>query len=51
MEGLTGYLWRQVHAAFSLGGQILHALSFPNATCTFQRKELDEIDPDHNAGL
>ncbi len=52
MEGLTGYLWRQVHAAlFGPADKYFTPFLSPNATCTFQRKELDEIDPAHNAGL
>ena len=52
MEGLTGYLWRQVHAAlFGPADKYFTPFLSPNATRTFQRKELDEIDPAHNAGL
>ena len=52
MEGLTGYLWRQVHAAlFGPADKYFTPFLSPNATHTFQRKELDEIDPAHNAGL
>ena len=52
MEGLTGYLWRQVHAAlFGPADKYFTPFLAPNATRTFQRKELDEIDPAHNAGL
>ena len=51
-EGLTGYLWRQVHAAlFGPADKYFTPFLSPNATRTFQRKELDEIDPAHNAGL
>ncbi|MFQ9052991.1 MAG: hypothetical protein ACLR5H_07300 [Oscillospiraceae bacterium] len=46
MEGLTGYLWRQVHAAlFGPADKYFTPFLSPNATRTFQRKELDEIDP------
>ena len=52
MEGLTGYLWRQVHAElFGPADKYFTPFLSPNATCTFQRKELDEIDPEHNRGL
>ena len=45
MEGLTGYLWRQVHAElFGPADKYFTPFLSPNATCTFQRKELDEID-------
>ena len=52
MEGLTGYLWRQVHAElFGPADKYFTPFLSPNATCTFQRKELDEIDPEHNRGI
>ena len=44
MEGLTGYLWRQVHAAlFGPADKYFTPFLSPNATRTFQRKELDEL--------
>ena len=52
MEGLTGYLWRQVHAAlFGPADKYFTPFLSPNATRTFQRKELDEIDPDGTLGI
>lgn len=52
MEGLSGYLWRRVHAElFGPADKYFTPFLSPNATCTFQRKELDEIAPEHNQGL
>ena len=49
MEGLTTYLWRQVHRTI-FGGVDKYFTPFlsPNANLCFQRKELDEIqdEPD-----
>lgn len=46
MEGLTGWRWRQVqHEMF--GGAALYVAPFvsPNGNFSFQRKELEELDP------
>lgn len=52
MEGLSGYLWRRVHAElFGPADKYFTPFLSPNATCSFQRKELDEIEPEHNRGL
>lgn len=50
MEGLTGYLWRPVHNGI-FGGADRYFTPFvsPNANCSFQTKELDELQ--HNEGL
>ena len=44
MEGLTGYLWRQVHAElFGPADKYFTPFLSPNGNLTFQRKELDEV--------
>ena len=52
LEGITTYPYRNLHHKY-FGGVDKYFTPFlsPNATCTFQRKELDEIDPEHNRGL
>ena len=52
MEGLTGWRWRQVqHEMF--GGAALYVTPFvsPNGNFSFQRKELEELDPERNRGI
>ena len=52
MEGLTGWRWRQVqHEMF--GGAALYVTPFvsPNGNFSFQRKELEEMDPERNRGI
>lgn len=52
MEGLTGWRWRQVqHEMF--GGAALYVAPFvsPNGNFSFQRKELEELDPERNRGI
>ena len=50
LEGMTGYLWRPIHAAM-FGGADRYFTPFisPNANASFQTKELDELR--HNEGL
>ena len=52
MEGLTGWRWRQAqHEMF--GGAALYVTPFvsPNGNFSFQRKELEELDPERNRGI
>lgn len=52
MEGLTGWMWRQIHAE-CFGGADKYFTPFlsPNANCSFQTKEKEDVLPEHNAGL
>lgn len=52
MEGSPGWRWRQVqHEMF--GGAALYVTPFvsPNGNFSFQRKELEELDPERNRGI
>ncbi len=52
MEGLTGWRWRQVHAAlFGAADRYYTPFLSPNANFEFQTKELREIDPENNRDL
>ena len=52
MEGLTGWMWRQIHARlFGPADKYFTPFLSPNANCSFQTKEREEILPEHNAGL
>ena len=52
MEGLTGWRWRQVHAAlFGPADRYYTPFLSPNANFEFQTKELQEIAPENNRDL
>ena len=52
MEGLTGWRWRQVHAAlFGAADRYYTPFLSPNANFEFQTKELQEIAPENNQDL
>lgn len=52
MEGLTGWCWRQVHAAlFGPADRYYTPFLSPNANFEFQTKELQEIAPENNRDL
>lgn len=52
MEGLTGWRWRQVHAAlFGAADRYYTPFLSPNANFEFQTKELQEIAPENNRDL
>ena len=52
MEGLTGWRWRQVHAAlFGPADRYYTPFLSPNANFEFQTKELQEIAPENNQDL
>lgn len=52
MEGLTGWRWRQVHAAlFGTADRYYTPFLSPNANFEFQTKELQEIAPENNRDL
>ncbi len=49
MEGLTGWRWRQVqHEMFGRAALYVTPFVSPNGNFSFQRKELEELDPERN---
>ena len=47
MEGLTGWRWRQVqHEMFGRAALYVTPFVSPNGNFSFQRKELEELDPE-----
>lgn len=52
MEGLTGWMWRQLQAeCFGPADKYFTPFLSPNANCSFQTKEKEDVLPEHNAGL
>ena len=52
MEGLTGWRWRQVqHEMFGRAALYVTPFVSPNGNFSFQRKELEELDPERNRGI
>ena len=52
MEGLTGWRWRQVqHEMFGRAALYVTPFVSTNGNFSFQRKELEELDPERNRGI